>query len=119
MDRYGAAKALDIWQSILILCAVVLGGMGSIRGVLLGSVILFALREMLREEIGAFGFSLRVPPEASFLVYGLLLIFIMRFRPQGLLPRAATESRAISVEDEAKLRESETALFVLREAEDS
>ena len=35
-----ATKALDIWQSILILCAVVLGGMGSIKGVLVGSAIL-------------------------------------------------------------------------------
>lgn len=109
-----AAKSLDVWQSILILCAVVLGGMGSIRGVLLGSAILFPLREVLREEI----FGVRVPPEASYLVYGLLLIIVMRFRPQGLLPRGTSESMAMTPEEEAELRASSPRLFVLRETGD-
>ncbi|MHC4390881.1 MAG: branched-chain amino acid ABC transporter permease [Planctomycetota bacterium] len=86
-----AAKALDIWQSILILCAVVLGGMGSIKGVLVGSVILFSLREVLREHITIGSSTFRVPPEASFLVYGLLLVVIMRFRPQGIWPRSQSK----------------------------
>ena len=84
-----AVKVLDVWQSILILCAVVLGGMGSLRGVLVGAGVLFALRELLREELIIGDWSMRVPPEASFLVYGLLLVFVMRFRPQGIIPRTS------------------------------
>ncbi|RMD96251.1 MAG: ATP-binding cassette domain-containing protein, partial [Deltaproteobacteria bacterium] len=86
-----AVKDLDVWQSILILCGAVLGGLGSIRGVLLGTAILISLRELLKDPIPLFGLgSFRVPPEASFLVYGLLLILLMRFRPQGLIPPRAT-----------------------------
>ncbi|MFC1707424.1 branched-chain amino acid ABC transporter permease [Planctomycetota bacterium] len=110
-----AVKALDVWQSILILCAVVLGGMGSIRGVLLGSVILFSLRELLREQLTIGDLSLRVPPEASFLVYGLLLVFIMRFRPQGVLPSTATESHAVGADQEEALRGKQAQLYVLQE----
>lgn len=157
-----AVKALDIWQSVLILCAVVLGGMGSLRGVLLGSVILFSLREVLREDVtlgSALGFALLVaaacawalaparfapkvkaavagalaaagvlllwlgparprfgiPPEASFLVYGLLLVVVMRFRPQGLLPRGAGESTPVTAGEEAELRAAAPRLFALGE----
>jgi len=106
-----AAKSLNIWQSILILCAVVLGGMGSIRGVLVGSVILFSLREVLREDFGGF----RVPPEAANLIYGLLLIFVMRFRPQGLLPRGSGESVPMTPEEEAELKAGSARLYVLQE----
>ncbi|RME75263.1 MAG: branched-chain amino acid ABC transporter permease [Planctomycetota bacterium] len=112
-----AAKSLDIWQSILILCAVVLGGMGSIRGVLLGSAMLFSLRELLRETISVGGLELRVPPEASFLVYGLLLIFVMRFRPKGLFPRGSGESVPVSVREEKELLAAPAHLYTLAPAE--
>jgi branched-chain amino acid transport system permease protein len=108
-----ASKSLDVWQSILILCAVVLGGMGSIRGVLLGSLILFPLRELLRETIP--GTDLRVPPEASNLVYGLLLILVMRFRPQGLLPRSGGEGETMDADEKTRVQASTPRLFVLRE----
>ncbi|RMG14290.1 MAG: branched-chain amino acid ABC transporter permease [Planctomycetota bacterium] len=106
-----AVKALDVWQSILILCAVVLGGMGSLRGVLLGSLVLFPLRELLREEL----FGVRVPPEASNLVYGLLLIFVMRFRPQGLLPRSAGPVHPLDANEQEAVRRGRPRLFVLTE----
>ncbi len=109
------AKELDVWISIMVLCAVVLGGMGSIRGVLLGSLILFSLREVLREPI----FGTRLAPEASYLVYGLLLVFVMRFRPQGLLPRLQGESVPMTAEEEAELRASTPKLFVLKETRES
>ncbi len=110
-----ASKSLDIWQSILILCAVVLGGMGSIRGVMLGSLMLFSLRELLRETLQIGSLELRVPPEASFLVYGLLLIFVMRFRPQGLLPRATGESVPMTEREERTLLEAPAHLYALGE----
>lgn len=89
-----AAKGLDVWQSILILCGVVLGGMGSIRGTAVGIAGLMCLGEFLREDFG----GVSVPPEARFLIYGLLLIIVMRFRPQGILPpvrhgRACTDAQ--------------------------
>jgi len=60
--------------SILILCIVILGGMGTMRGMYLGSAVLVFLPELLR------GFD-----TWRFVVYGLILVLMMRFRPQGIL----------------------------------
>jgi branched-chain amino acid transport system permease protein len=61
--------------SINILALIIVGGMGSIPGVILGSLVLVGLPELLRE------FS-----EFRLLVYGAVLIFMMLQRPEGLLP---------------------------------
>ncbi len=79
-----AVTNLDVWISILLLCALVLGGLGSVRGTLVGGVILFSLGEILRYELPILG---KVPPEARFLIYGLILMIMMRFRSEGILPR--------------------------------
>ncbi len=47
-----AVNNIDVWQSILILCALVLGGMGSVRGGIIGGAVLFSLGEILRYPIG-------------------------------------------------------------------
>lgn len=109
-----AAKDLDVWMSVLVLCAVVLGGMGSIRGVLFGSLIFFPLREFLREEIPVL--QVRVPPEASNLVYGLLLIFVMRFRPQGLLPRSKSSGETMDDAQRKAVQASQPRLFVMKDS---
>jgi branched-chain amino acid transport system permease protein len=61
--------------SINVLAVVVLGGMGSIRGVIVGSAVLVGLPELLRE----FG-------EFRLHIYGAILIAIMILKPEGLLP---------------------------------
>lgn len=60
--------------STLILSIVILGGMGTIRGMFLGAAILIALPEMSR--------FLMV---YRFVLYGVILVVMMRFRPQGIL----------------------------------
>ncbi|CAM3386024.1 branched-chain amino acid ABC transporter permease [Kibdelosporangium persicum] len=62
-------------ESVTLLAAVILGGMGSIPGAVLGASLLFVLPEKLR------AFS-----DYRLLIFGLALILIMRFRPQGLIP---------------------------------
>jgi len=62
-------------ESITLLAAVILGGMGTIPGALLGASLLFVLPEKLREFA-----------DYRLLIFGLALIVIMRFRPQGLVP---------------------------------
>jgi branched-chain amino acid transport system permease protein len=62
-------------QSVTLLAAVILGGMGSIPGAVLGAALLFVLPEKLREF-----------EDYRLLLFGLALILIMRFRPQGLVP---------------------------------
>lgn len=67
--------SFTIWESIIILCIVVLGGMGSIYGVIVGALVLILLPEYLR----AF-------QEYRMLVFGVLLVTMMVFRPGGIIP---------------------------------
>lgn len=69
-------RSFTVTQSILILCIVVLGGIGSIPGVILGGAILILLPEYLR-----------FLTDYRLLVFGALLITMMVFRPQGIIPQ--------------------------------
>jgi branched-chain amino acid transport system permease protein len=62
-------------ESILLVAAVVLGGMGTVPGALLGSAALFVLPEKLRSF-----------QDKRLLLFGAALILLMRFRPEGLVP---------------------------------
>jgi branched-chain amino acid transport system permease protein len=66
--------SFTIWESIIILCIVVLGGMGSIVGVITGALVLILLPEYLRF------FS-----EYRMLVFGTVLVLMMVFRPGGIV----------------------------------
>lgn len=78
------------WESFLVLCMVVLGGLGNISGALVGAVILISLGEVLRELLPALG----MPPEVRFLAYGLVMVLIMRFKPSGFFPAIASSSKS-------------------------
>ncbi|MFK4764440.1 branched-chain amino acid ABC transporter permease [Desulfobaculum sp. SPO524] len=77
------------WESFLVLCMVVLGGLGNVSGALVGAVILVCLGEVLREVLPALG----MPPEVRFLAYGLIMVLIMRFKPSGFFPNIADGGR--------------------------
>jgi branched-chain amino acid transport system permease protein len=66
--------SFTIWESIIILCVVVLGGMGSILGVIFGALVLILLPEYLR------AFS-----EYRMLLFGVVLVLMMVFRPGGIV----------------------------------
>ena len=69
--------SFNVMISINILCLVIVGGMGSIPGVLVGAIALVGLPELLREFA-----------EYRLLVYGAALVAMMLFRPEGLWPEA-------------------------------
>ncbi len=62
-------------ESAFLLAAIVLGGMGTVLGVLVGATILKLMPE-----------KLRFVSEYRLLIFGLLLVLMMRFRPEGLVP---------------------------------
>lgn len=62
-------------ESVIILTIVVLGGMGSQLGVILAAIIMTLLPELTREFA-----------DYRMLMFGLLMVLMMRWRPQGLLP---------------------------------
>jgi branched-chain amino acid transport system permease protein len=79
------------WESVLILCMIILGGLGSIRGVLAGALILTALSEILRSALPYAEELIRPIADvelvgARYAIYGLVLVIMMRFKPEGLLP---------------------------------
>jgi len=69
--------SFNVMISINILCVIIVGGMGSIPGVILGAVALVGLPELLREFA-----------EYRLLVYGAVLVAMMLLRPEGLWPEA-------------------------------
>jgi branched-chain amino acid transport system permease protein len=69
--------SFQLMISINVLCVIIVGGMGSIPGVIAGALALVGLPELLRE------FS-----EYRLLVYGAVLVFMMLNRPEGLIPEA-------------------------------
>jgi branched-chain amino acid transport system permease protein len=73
-----SAASLD--HSVLLLCMVIVGGAGNFRGPLVGAVLLMAIPEALRfaHIPDADAGNLRL------LAYGVLLVLMMHFRPQGL-----------------------------------
>lgn len=70
--------------SILVLSAVVVGGLGSVSGAVLGAVLVFMLPDVIRELSGdeILGFD---PETGRIAIFGLILIIVMIFRPGGLL----------------------------------
>jgi branched-chain amino acid transport system permease protein len=68
-------ESFTFLESVMVLCMVVLGGMGSLPGVIMGAIILILLPELLR--------SLEL---YRMLIFGGLMVVIMLFRPQGLIP---------------------------------
>ncbi len=66
--------SFTIWESIIILCIVVLGGMGSVIGIIAGALALILLPEYLR------AFS-----EYRMLMFGIVLVVMMVFRPGGIV----------------------------------
>jgi ABC-type branched-subunit amino acid transport system permease subunit len=73
-------RSFTLMVSINVLCLIIIGGMGSIPGVILGSFILIGLPELLR-ELDAY----------RLLVFGVLLVLVMLVKSEGLLPPKPAE----------------------------
>jgi branched-chain amino acid transport system permease protein len=67
-------ESFTFMESVLILCMVVLGGMGSIPGTVLGAILLVTLPEVFRDF-----------QDFRMMAFGIALVALMIFRPQGLM----------------------------------
>ncbi len=83
-------ESFTLWESILVLCMIVLGGMGNIPGVLLGAALLTLIPEALRYlgdlQRATLGHVVVDPSDLRMLLFGVALVMMMLFRPAGLLP---------------------------------
>jgi branched-chain amino acid transport system permease protein len=67
----------SVMVSVNVVCLIIIGGVGSIPGVILGSIVLIGIPEVLR-AVALY----------RMLAFGLLLVIMMIFRPMGILPSA-------------------------------
>jgi branched-chain amino acid transport system permease protein len=107
-------ESFTLMESIMILCMVVLGGMGHIPGVILGALLLTMLPELLR-YIGPLQQELigRVvvdPSDLRMLLFGVALVLVMLFRPQGLWP-SPVRARELRPENPDEVHQEQEALY--------
>jgi branched-chain amino acid transport system permease protein len=118
----------DFMISVSVLAYLVLGGMGTVRGSVLGAFVLVCLMELLRKSPavylsyifegwwpGAAQWLKAVPwvPDMRMILYGIILVIMIRFRPEGLLP-SRSRSRELHGGDTTDQPGEENTLFQLR-----
>jgi ABC-type branched-subunit amino acid transport system permease subunit len=87
--------SFELLVSITVLAAIILGGLGSIPGVVVGALFLVGLPEILRDFA-----------EYRLLLYGAILVAIMILRPEGLIP-SARRRRELHVEEVEEIQYEE------------
>lgn len=85
--KFVSPESFTFLESAMVLCMVVLGGMGSIPGVMLGAAALIILPELFRD------FEL-----FRMLAFGLMMVVMMLFRPEGLIPAKRMGHRSEEME---------------------
>ncbi len=91
----------DFTVSVIALCIVIVGGMGNIAGVLLGALVMIGFNSVLLVRISDFLSSQGLtstsnvfssPNNWKYMIFGLALVLMMRFRPEGLLPSSRMQA---------------------------
>jgi branched-chain amino acid transport system permease protein len=90
-NLYISPEQFQLNVSVLVLACVVFGGIGNIWGVMLGAAILGYMPDRIR-----------FISDARMLVFGLVLVLVMNFRPDGLLPRKKREKALVKKSAEGK-----------------
>lgn len=101
----------DFQISIIALCIVIVGGMGNIAGVLLGALVVMGFNSIVLETVTNFLKAHQLisstnvftaPGNWKYMLFGLALILMMRFRPEGLLPSKQTKAELHPHPDHSK-----------------
>jgi branched-chain amino acid transport system permease protein len=90
--------SFNVMISINVICLIIVGGIGSIPGVIVGAAVLVGLPELLREFA-----------EYRLFVYGAVLVAMMLLRPEGLWPEARHKLEFRMDENDAAEAQTETA----------
>ena len=85
-EQFVTPESFVFWESILVVSVVVLGGMGSVGGVLLGALILSGAPLLMQASLSPEWINYR------YLFFGLILVLVIIFRPQGLWPSKRREA---------------------------
>lgn len=117
-------ESFNFMESVLIVCMVVLGGMGSIPGAIIGAIIIAGLPEVIRGVAQSPALSGVLTPEQAalvgdyrYLIFGGLMVIMMAVRPQGLFPSTRVARELTS--DETIVEEANEDLWEVENKHDS
>jgi len=102
-------------ESVFVVCIVVLGGMGSIAGPVVGAVIIQGVPELIR-GFAATGLLRLTAEQATlvssyrYLIFGAMMVIMMAVRPQGFIP-SKRRAMELKPEDEDILSEEDETLY--------
>jgi branched-chain amino acid transport system permease protein len=99
------ADQFQFYFSILILGMVILGGLGSIWGVVVGAIVLtyinfYLIPDVINEVPSDLGLDFDMS-QITFAIYGFLLVIMMIMRPEGLIPERRRKQELHEAEEEA------------------
>jgi branched-chain amino acid transport system permease protein len=89
-------NSFNLLVSINVLCLIIVGGMGSIPGVFVGSLFLIGMPDLLREFA-----------EFRYWVYGVVLVVMMLLKPEGLWPEERRKLELRADEEEIPIVEED------------
>jgi len=106
--------------SIMVLCMVILGGMGNIKGVIIGGMLIQLFDRVILTQttnlVQAAGRSLNIAALTTvdlglwrWFFFGLALVIVMVIRPEGLFPSAARRAELHAVDEEPEALEASEA----------
>ena len=95
--------------SVAVLSMLVLGGMGNIPGVIVGSLVISSLDRFILPQLTNFMHGIGVAVDLTnsrFMIYGIILVLTMLFRPEGLIPSRQRRSELRATGDAASAEQT-------------
>ncbi len=121
VQQFISPESFIFMESVFVVCIVVLGGMGSIPGVIVGALVIRGIPDLI-QGLAVAG-VLRLPGEMishitsyRFMIFGLLMVVMMAVRPEGMIP-SKRRARELHPEDDSILVESDQQLWDLEHRE--
>ncbi len=115
VQQFISPESFTFMESVFVVCIIVLGGMGSIPGVIVGALVIRGIPDLIQGLIvaGVIKVSGDVASTITgyrFLIFGLLMVVMVIVRPQGMIPskRRAFE---LTTEDETEIENRSTFLY--------
>jgi len=115
VQQFISPESFTFMESVFVVCIIVLGGMGSIRGVIVGALLIRGVPDLI-QGLAVAG-VLKLPGSAismitgyRFLVFGLLMVVMMAVRPQGIIP-SSRRARELNPESDAILADEDQTMW--------
>ncbi len=110
-QRFIDPTSFTFMESIVILCMVILGGSGNIKGVIIGAMAVVVLQLQILKDVSEWLTNLTTsgvlnlpawlnPAKYERLIFGLILVLMCIFRPNGILP----EKRVLQIKEKLGLK---------------